>query len=146
MSESCMAVVCCRDSRAAGWSAHTAIRNGPRSGLEATQMRIGVAVLISLCCAGCALSEKAAARAPPPQQAAAPEKTAPVADAAPARFEGSDGTISTSQYGCLVNMARARLPPGQPADRAPSNSTASQPGTDATGGAEAAQRGGQSRR
>src|ERR1700734_1706325 len=120
-------------SRAAGWSSHTAIRNGPRSGLEATQMRIGVAVLISLWCAGCALSEKSAALAPAPQQqAAAPEKPAPVADAAPARFECSDGTISTSQYGCLVNMARARLPPGQPADRAPSNSTASQPATDAT--------------
>jgi hypothetical protein len=46
-----------------------------------------------------------------------PEKPAPVADAAPPRFECSDGTISTSQSGCLVNMARARLPPGQPADR-----------------------------
>jgi len=95
-------------------------------------MRIGAAVLISLWCAGCAFSEKSAALAPAPQQAAAPEKTAPVADAAPARFECSDGTISTSQYGCLVNMARARLPPGQPADRTPSNSTASQPATDAT--------------
>src|ERR1700728_3658067 len=113
-------------------------RNHPhrrRSVLEATQMRIGIAVLISLWCGGCAWLEKPAALAPAPQQAAALEKTAPVspvADAPPARFECSDGTISTSQYGCLVNMARARLPPGQPADRAPSNSTASQPGTDAT--------------
>jgi uncharacterized protein YcfL len=94
-------------------------------------MRIGIAVLISLCCAGCAMSEKPAALAP--QQAVALEKAAPVADTAPARFECSDGTVSTSQYGCLVNMARARLPPGQLTDRAPSNSapTANQP-TDAT--------------
>jgi len=100
-------------------------------------MRIGIAVLISLWCAGCAwlASEKPAAQAPAPQQAAALEKTAPVAGTAPARFECSDGTISTSQSGCLVNMARARLPPGQAADRAPpSNSTPSsnQPPTDAT--------------
>jgi hypothetical protein len=95
-------------------------------------MRIGIAVLISLWCGGCAWLEKPAALAPAPQQAAAPEKAAPVspvADAVPARFECSDGTISTSQYGCLVNMARARLPPGQPADQTPANSapTASQP-------------------
>jgi len=97
-------------------------------------MRIGIAVLISLWCAGCALSEKTAALAPAPQSAAALDKIAPVADAAPAKFECSDGTISTSQYGCLVNMARARLPPGQPADRTPANSapTASQPPADAT--------------
>jgi len=100
-------------------------------------MRIGIAVLISLWCGGCAWLEKPAALAPAPQQAAALEKTAPVppvADAAPARFECSDGTISTSQYGCLVNMARARLPPGQPADRPPANSppAASQPPADAT--------------
>jgi hypothetical protein len=97
-------------------------------------MRIGIAVLICLWCAGCALSEKPAALAPAPQQAAALEKTAPVADAAPAKFECSDGTISTSQHGCLVSMAHARLPPGQPADRASSNSTpaANQPPTDVT--------------
>jgi hypothetical protein len=96
-------------------------------------MRIGVAVLISLWCTGCALSEKPAALAP--QQAAALERTAPVApvaDAAPARFECSDGTISTSQYGCLVNMARARLPPGQPADRISPNSAPTANPTDAT--------------
>jgi hypothetical protein len=96
-------------------------------------MRIGIAVLICLWCAGCALSEKSAALAPAPEQAAAPEKTAPVADAAPARFECSDGTISISQHGCLVSMAHARLPPGQQADRAPSSSApiANQPPTDA---------------
>jgi hypothetical protein len=96
-------------------------------------MRIGIAVLICLWCAGCALSEKSAALAPAPEQAAAPEKTAPVADAAPARFECSDGTISISQHGCLLSMAHARLPPGQAADRTLSNSApaANQPPTDA---------------
>ena len=54
-------------------------------------------------------------------EAAAPDKPAPVADAAPARFECSDGTISTSQEACLVNMARARLPPSQPGGRVPPN-------------------------
>jgi hypothetical protein len=96
-------------------------------------MRIGIAVLICLWCAGCALSEKSAAPAPAPEQAAVPEKAAPVADAAPAKFECSDGTISTSQHGCLVSMAHARLPPGQATDRAPSSSApmANQPPTDA---------------
>jgi hypothetical protein len=96
-------------------------------------MRIGIAVLICLWCAGCALSEKPAALAPAPQQAAALEKPAPAADAAPAKFECSDGTISTSQHGCLVSMAHARLPPGQQTDRTQSNSTppANQPPMDA---------------
>ena len=123
-----------RAHRRLGWSQHETIRTGRWRSLEASQMRIGIALLISLWCAGCALSEKPAALAPAPQQAAALEKTAPVADAASAKFECSDGTISTSQHGCLVSMARARLPPGQSADRAPSNSapTANQPPTDAT--------------
>jgi hypothetical protein len=97
-------------------------------------MRIGVVVLIALWCAGCAQSEKPSTLASAPQQAAALEKSAPVADVAPAKFECSDGTISTSQFGCLESMARARLPPGQPADRTPSNSApiANQPPTDAT--------------
>jgi hypothetical protein len=96
-------------------------------------MRIAIAVLISLWCAGCALSEKSAALVPASEQAAAPEKTSPVADTAPARFECSDGTISTSQHGCLVSMAHARLPPGQASDRTLSNSApaANQPPTDA---------------
>ncbi len=33
----------------------------------------------------------------------------------PRKFECSDGTISSSQYGCLVEMAKARLPPSQAA-------------------------------
>jgi hypothetical protein len=79
-------------------------------------MRIDLALLISLSCAGCALSQKPVAQAPAPQQAAAPEKPAASADAAPAKFECSDGTTSFSQYGCLVNMAHARLPPSQQTD------------------------------
>jgi hypothetical protein len=90
---------------------------------EATRMRIGFvllisALLISLCCAGCAFFQKFVAQAPAPQQTAAVAIPAPAAEAAP-RFECSDGTISVSQTGCLVNMARARLPPGQPNEPAP---------------------------
>jgi hypothetical protein len=94
------------------------------SGLpEATRMRIGFALLISALlilpwCAGCALAPKPQAQAPAPQQTAALPTPAPAADAAP-RFECSDGTISFSQAGCLVNMARARLPPGQPNEAVP---------------------------
>jgi len=74
-------------------------------------MRLGVvALLISLCCADCARFQKPAADLPAPQQAGAPEKPAPVADAAPAGFTCSDGTISSSQDACLIDMARARLP------------------------------------
>jgi hypothetical protein len=103
----------------------------PQACSGSDQMRIGFALLISLWCGGCAWlgSEKPSAVAP--QQAAALEKpAAPVADAAPPRFECSDGTISTSQSGCLVNMARARLPPGQ---QTPSSSAspAYQPPADA---------------
>jgi hypothetical protein len=75
-------------------------------------------------CAGCALMQKPAtqsvAQAPAPNQlaAAAPPAAAPSADAPP-RFECSDGTISVSQTGCLVNMAHARLPASQADERAP---------------------------
>src|SRR5258708_3956388 len=91
-----------RKLTASGLSRHKTIRIGRWSDPEATRMRIGIAVLICLWCAGCALSEKPAALAPAPQQAAALEKPALAADAAPAKFECSDGTISTSQHGCLV--------------------------------------------
>jgi hypothetical protein len=74
-------------------------------------MRLGVVVLlISLCCADCARFQKPAAEPAAPQHAAAPDKPAPVADAAPAGFTCSDGTISRSQDACLIDMARARLP------------------------------------
>jgi hypothetical protein len=79
-------------------------------------MRFGVVVLIALSCVACARFQKpvAEASAPPPAAADKPgEKPAPVADAAPARFECSDGTISTSQDACLVSMAHARLPPSR---------------------------------
>jgi hypothetical protein len=75
------------------------------------EMRLGVVVLlISLCCADCARFQQPAAEQAAPQQAAAPDKPAPVADAAPAGFTCSDGTISRSQDACLIDMARARLP------------------------------------
>jgi len=80
-------------------------------------MRTGFALSILLSCAGCALSPKPVAQAPVAQQAAAASIPPQAADPTP-RFECSDGTISVSQTGCLVNMARARLPPGQPSDPA----------------------------
>jgi hypothetical protein len=83
-----------------------------------TVMRMGFALLISLWCAGCALAPKPQAQAPAPQQTAALPTPAPAADPVP-RFECSDGTISFSQTGCLVNMARARLPAGQANEAAP---------------------------
>ena len=85
-------------------------------------MRIDLVLLISVWCAGCASFQKPVAQAPAPQQAAAAENPAPVADTASARFECSDGTISISQTGCQVNMARARLPPSQQTEPAPINS------------------------
>jgi hypothetical protein len=94
-------------------------------------MRIDLVLLISLSCAGCAMSPKPVAQTPAPQQAAAVEKPA-AADAAPAKFECSDGTTSFSQYGCLVNMARARLPPSQQTDGTPTGSVAA-PNGSATG-------------
>jgi hypothetical protein len=38
---------------------------------------------------------------------------------APAKFEFSDGTVSSSQDACLVAMARARLPPSGTIERTP---------------------------
>src|ERR1700722_15907623 len=84
-------------------------------------MRFGIVVLIALSCAACARFNKPVAEASAPQPAAVPDKQAPVADAAPARFECSDGTISTSQEACLVSMAHARLPPSQSGGRVPPN-------------------------
>jgi len=76
-------------------------------------------------CAGCADFQKLVTQAPAPaaapQTAQAPANPPanppPVADAAPAKFECSDGTISTSQDACLIAMARARLPPSQNVER-----------------------------
>jgi hypothetical protein len=84
-------------------------------------MRFGVVVLIALSCVACARFQKPVAEASAPPPAAVAEKSAPVADAAPARFECSDGTISTSQDACLVSMAHARLPPSQSGGRMPPN-------------------------
>jgi hypothetical protein len=84
-------------------------------------MRLGLVALICLCCAGCTGFQKPVAQAAAPQPAAAPERPAPVADAAPAKFECSDGTISTSQDACQIAMARARLPPSQTIERTPIN-------------------------
>jgi hypothetical protein len=81
-------------------------------------MRASSALLILLSCPGCALSQKPIAQNSAPQQAGAPQNPAPVADASSPNFECSDGTISVSQTGCLVNMAHARLPP-QSAEQVP---------------------------
>ena len=84
---------------------------------EATQVRSALALLILISCAGCADFQKLVAQGPAPPPAVAPANPpapanpAPVADIAPARFECSDGTISSSQDACLIAMARARLPP-----------------------------------
>jgi hypothetical protein len=96
-------------------------------------MRFGVVFLIAISCTGCAAFQKPAAQASAPQQAAAQQNPAPVADAGPAKFECSDGTISSSQDACLVSMARARLPPGQTIGRMPANPapTANDPPTGA---------------
>jgi hypothetical protein len=85
-------------------------------------MRIDLVLLLSVWCAGCASFDKPVAQAPAPQQAAAAASPAPVAEAASPKFECSDGTISFSQTGCLVNMAKARLPPSQQGDPAPTGS------------------------
>jgi hypothetical protein len=93
-------------------------------------VRAALALLISFSCAGCADFQKSVAQAPAPQQAAVPATPPPVADAAPARFECSDGTISSSQDACLVAMARARLPPSQTVERTspnPAPSTSASP-------------------
>ena len=84
-------------------------------------MRLGLVILICLCCVGCTGFQRPVAQASAPQPPAAPERSAPVADAAPAKFECSDGTISTSQEACQVAMARARLPPSQTIERTPIN-------------------------
>jgi len=94
---------------------------------EAT-MRTGPALLTVLpwaaACAGCAWSQKPVAQpvaqVPAANQiaGAAQPALAPTADATP-RFECSDGTISVSQTGCLINMAHARLPPGEAGERTP---------------------------
>jgi hypothetical protein len=85
------------------------------------EMRLGVVVLlISLSCADCARFQKPAAEQAAPQQAATPDKPAPVADATPAGFTCSDGTVSSSQDACLIDMARARLP-STTIERAPIN-------------------------
>jgi hypothetical protein len=92
------------------------------------QMRIDLVLLLSVWCAGCASSfEKPVAQAPAPQPAAVAASPAPVADAASPKFECSDGTISFSQTGCLVNMARERLPPSQRTDPASTGSVTTGP-------------------
>jgi hypothetical protein len=93
------------------------------------KMRLGLVLLIFLSCIGCARFDKPAAQAATPQPAVAPEKPAPVADAVAAGFTCSDGSISRSQDACLVDMARARLPPAaiERTPISPAPSTGDQP-------------------
>jgi hypothetical protein len=95
---------------------------------EATQVRLSLASTILFLCAGCTALEKPAAQAPAPRQAAVAAIPVPVAEPL-AKFECSDGTISTSQDACLVAMARARLPPGQTMGQPPPPPTISAPPT-----------------
>ena len=105
VSESRRAAVCFADLRG-GRRRGTKPTLSAASVDEATRMRTGAVLLISLSCAGCAWSRKPVAQAPVPQRAATLQNPAPDADAAPAKFECSDGTTSVSQSGCLINIAR----------------------------------------
>jgi hypothetical protein len=116
VSESCAAVVCCYH-QAGGLADTTSTCSPLPMSPEATQVRSALALLILVSCAGCADVQKSIAQAPAPQPAAAPANPPPVADAAPARFECSDGTISSSQDACLIAMAKARLPPSPSVER-----------------------------
>jgi hypothetical protein len=82
-------------------------------------VRLVLALSIAVSCTGCADLQKPAAQALAPKPAAATANPSPVADAAPPRFECSDGTVSSSQDACLVAMARARLPPSGTIERTP---------------------------
>jgi hypothetical protein len=83
-------------------------------------MRLAIALLTAIWCTGCTFFQKPAAQASASQQAVVTASPPPVADA-PAKFECSDGTISTSQDACLLAMARARLPPSQTVERMPAD-------------------------
>jgi len=65
-----------------------------------------------LSCGGCADSLGSTARSPEPQRPAVAENLLTMTEE-PREFRCSDGTISNSQYDCLVAMAKARLPPPQ---------------------------------
>ena len=121
MSESGSAVICCSSPRLTGWFQGEANRPAAGAVPEAAQVRLVLALSIAFFCTGCAFFQKPAAQAPAPQQAAVPANPPPVADAASPRFECSDGTVSISQDGCLVAMARARLPPAQTIERTPAS-------------------------
>jgi hypothetical protein len=73
-------------------------------------MRNSLVLLVFLGLLGCARLPQTAAPAPQPSSTPAPRQAA---DAAPAGVECSDGTVAPSLDACLVNMARARLPPSQ---------------------------------
>ena len=76
-------------------------------------MRNSPVLLIFLGVLGCA-------RLPEAVAPVSPHSTEPqVAEAAPASFECSDGTIAPSLNGCLANMAHARLPPSQQVESNP---------------------------
>jgi hypothetical protein len=76
------------------------------------RVRLTFALLIVLLCAGCTDLLTSEAQAPEPQQAAV-AASLPTMVEEPRKFRCSDGTISNSQYDCLVAMAKARLPPSQ---------------------------------
>jgi hypothetical protein len=83
---------------------------------ETTLMRNSLVLLAFLGSVSCASLQQGAAPAPPPPATPAP---AEVSEATPAKVECSDGTTAVSLEACLINMARARLPPSQQADGTP---------------------------
>jgi hypothetical protein len=97
---------------------------------EATQMRNSLVLLAFLGSVSCAGRQQAAAPAPPPPATPTP---AQVSDTTPAKVECSDGTTAVSLEACLINMARARLPPSQQADGNPTKPAETTPMPTATG-------------
>jgi len=100
-----------------GLAETTSTRSPLEMSPEATRVRSALALVILVSCAGCADFQKSIAQAPAPQPAAATANPPAASEAAPARFECSDGTISSSQDACLIAMAKARLPPSQSVER-----------------------------
>jgi uncharacterized protein YcfJ len=84
--------------------------------VKTRRVRQALTFVALLSCGGCAALTTMTSHEPESRQA-------PVMTASPAvttveeprKFECSDGTITNSQYDCLVAMARARLPPSDPA-------------------------------
>jgi hypothetical protein len=89
------------------------IHAGTTMNAKVQRVRHALTLVALLSCGGCAALTSMTAREParPAPAMAAPIETIEE----PRKFECSDGTITNSQYDCLIAMARARLPPSDPA-------------------------------